>query len=326
MQILKFVILIIFSYFFGNISFARLVSKVNGKDITKSGSGNPGTMNMLRTSGFKAGLITLILDVMKGAIPTFLGLILFIHDTDVMQHIAMFVAGFCVILGHIYPVCYKFKGGKGVACAIGIFLVSNPLWLLFMFVIAFLYLWFFDYGSIASFIIVSAMIIIEGFNPVTSKNIFIPILLFLIFGLIIFAHRQNIYRLLVGKENKANLKKSIRKQVGDKKKQSKELYKQELSIAKTDFSEEKQEFKQIKQNYKNTKQSFARQNVNAKDLNLDFKQSKNEYKIKKARYKQDVSQFKKNFSKEMKKIKTGLSNQEIVKTTLSNIENENKDA
>lgn len=326
MQIFKFVILIIFSYFFGNISFARIVSKFTGKDITKSGSGNPGTMNMLRTNGFKAGFVTLILDVMKGAIPTLLGLLLFINDTNEMQHIAMYVAGFCVILGHIYPVCYKFKGGKGVACAIGIFLVSNPLWLLFMFVIAFLYLWFFDYGSIASFIIVSAMIIIEGFNPVTSKNIIIPILLFLIFALIIFAHRQNIYRLLVGKENKANLKKSIRKQVGNKRKQSKELYKQELSIAKTDFSEDKQEFKQIKQNYKNTKQSFSRQNVNARDLDLDYKQSKNEYKIKKARYKQDVSQFKKNLSKEMKKIKTGLSNQEIVKTTLSNIENDNKDA
>lgn len=321
MQVVKFIILIVFAYFFGNISFARILAKMNKQDITKSGSGNPGTMNMLRTNGFKYGLLTLMLDVFKGALPCLIGVFMFKNDGLVIEKIALFSAGLAVIVGHIYPICYKFKGGKGVACAIGIFLVSNPLWLIVIFAIAFVYLWFFDYGSIASFIVVSTMIIIEGFSKTSQQHILIPCLLFLIFTLIFFAHRANIYRLLVGKENKANLKKSIEKQLGKKKKQDKEIYKQEKSIVKADFIEDKQEYKEIKSYYKNNKQEFREQNVNTNSLNKEFRESKNEYKIKKARYKQDVSQIKKSYSNKVKQMKKGLSNQEIVKTTLSNLPN-----
>lgn len=314
--------LIIFAYFVGNISFARIISRVEHRDITKSGSGNPGTMNMLRTGGVKSGLLTLLSDVFKGALPCLIAYLVFKQNGEVMQLIALYSCGLAVVVGHIYPICYKFKGGKGVACAIGVFLVANPLWLLLMFVVAFVYLWFFDYGSIASFIVISAMVVIEGLKPVTQQNILIPILMFLIFALILFAHRQNIYRLLVGKENKANLKKSIRKQLGKKKKQTKKLYKQEKKIAKIDFEDNKQDFKEIKQNYKNNKQEFIKQNVSTEYLNKEYRQNKNDYNIKKARYKQGVSEIRKSYQNEKRQMKFDLSNQEIVKTTITNISNE----
>ena len=284
------------------------------------GSGNPGTMNMLRTSGFKLGLITLILDVLKGAIPSLIGYLLFKQSGEVTALIALYSCGIATIIGHMFPVIFKFKGGKGVACAIGIFLVVNPIWLLVVFVFAFFYLWYFDYGSVASFLVISTMIIIQGFNEITQQSIVIPILLFIIFTLIFVAHRKNIYRLLVGKESKANLQKSIKKQLGKKKKEQRELYKHEKDIVKTDFKAEQQEFKEIKSNYKNNKIEFKNQNVSTQDLNREFRESKTEYKIKKARYKQGVSNIKDTYSKSKKELKHGLKGDEIVKTTLSNLE------
>ena len=319
MEVFLLIVLILFSYFFGNISFARILSKLKNKDITKMGSGNPGTMNMLRTSGVKAGFVTLILDVFKGAFPCLIAFIVFSQYGAIMQTIALYSCGLAVILGHIYPVCYKFKGGKGVAAGIGVFLVANPLCLLLIMSLAFIYLWFFDYGSIASFIVISTMIIIQGFNPITSQNVAIPILLLLIFSTIFFAHRANIYRLLIGKENKVNLQKSIKKQLGKKKKQSKDLYKQEVYNAKNDFNEEKLEFKEIKQNIKSSKSDFEKLNANTDYLDEEYKAIRSEYKIKKARYKQDISSLRKNYRKEKRQMRKDLSNGEIVKTTITNI-------
>lgn len=317
-------VLIVFAYFFGNISFARIISRFKHKDITKMGSGNPGTMNMLRTSGVKAGALTLLLDVLKGAFPCLIAYIVFAQYGEVMQMIALYSCGLAVIIGHIYPICYKFKGGKGVATGIGVFLVANPLCLVLIMLLAFIYLWVFDYGSIASFIVISTMIIIQGFSPVTSQNIAIPILLLLIFTTIFFAHRSNIYRLLVGKENKVNLQNSIKKQLGNKKKQTKELYKQEIINVKIDFNEEKLEFKETKQNIKQSKNEFNKINADTEYLDEEFKHIKDEYKIKKARYKQDISSLKQSYKNEKKQLKKDLSNNEIVKTTITNIPNKDK--
>lgn len=195
-------LLAICAYLIGNISFAIILSKKKNKDITKMGSGNPGTMNMLRNFGFKTGILTLALDVLKGALPTLVGYL------TLGEH-GLYIAGLAVILGHIYPVFRKFKGGKGVACTLGVFLVANPILTLICFVVAFAYLYFFDYGAIASFIIVTAMTIFEAYNH--AGDFLLSLLIFSIFLIVWIAHRSNITRLLVGKENKANLKKSIKK-------------------------------------------------------------------------------------------------------------------
>jgi glycerol-3-phosphate acyltransferase PlsY len=106
---------------------------------------------------------------------------------------------------------YGFRGGKGVASSLGVFLVANPLATLIVFLVAVVYLWFFEYGSITSFIMISALTILEGLKVATYQNVFITILLFLLFFLTFFAHRNNIFRLLIGKENRVSLKTMLKK-------------------------------------------------------------------------------------------------------------------
>ncbi len=242
--ILKFVLLIICSYFVGNISFARIFSKLKKGDITKSGSGNPGSMNMLRTYGFGMGILTLLCDAIKGAIPALVGLLLFKGYGAADGTIALYSAGIAAILGHNYPVLYKFKGGKGIACSMGVFLVADPMWLGIFFVVAFIYLWIFDYGSLASLTVISALIIIEGLK--NYGNLIISILLMTIYILVLVAHRSNIRKLLVGKENKANLQKSIKKHFNKQKSVAKTEYKQE----KTELLEKKTEIDKLKEDDK----------------------------------------------------------------------------
>lgn len=265
MFILEYALLILFSYFVGNISWARIISKKNNGDITKSGSGNPGTMNMLRTYGAGKAFLTLILDLLKGLIPALTGKLLFKY-TGLNEDIGLYLAGLFAIIGHMYPVIYKFKGGKGVATSLGVFMVANPLWLILAFVVGFFYVWFFDYGSVASLFIVATMSIIQGYQNSakygtgSAELLTINLLIFAIFALIWFAHRKNIVRLLLGKENKANLQNSFKRKL---KKQKKEEVKLEYVEQK---SELKHEFKKLKAEYR--KDVKARR----KELRKQYKQ------------------------------------------------------
>ena len=208
MQIFKYVILIICAYLVGNISFARIISQIKKDDITKHGSGNPGSFNMLRNYGFWLAMLTLLLDALKGAIPALIGFYLFGGATNIPQSIvALYVGGLAVIVGHIYPIFYKFKGGKGVASTVGVFFVANPLWTIIFFVIAFIEVIIFDYGSIASFICITGLLIIELLHY--QGNLTISILIITIFLLVMAAHKKNIARLIAGKEHKAGFKGSI---------------------------------------------------------------------------------------------------------------------
>lgn len=217
MVVLKYVLLIVGSYFIGSINFARLLGRLKKVDITKQGSGNPGTMNMIRNQGLGLGILTLLLDMLKGAIPATCGFYLFggipgaTEAYGAQSMIALYTAGIAAIIGHIWPIYYKFKGGKGVACVLGVFAVANPLAFVIVFVLDIIYLLFFDYGSVFSFIIVTALTVIEAMRPEYRGNLALSLLLFAIFFLIWFAHRQNIFRLLLGRENKANVKASLKK-------------------------------------------------------------------------------------------------------------------
>lgn len=261
---LEYVMLILFSYFVGNISFARLISKKKKGDITKSGSGNPGTMNMLRTYGVKSGALTLIFDALKGVVSSLTGLLLF-KWTGLNSDIGLFVGGLSAIIGHMWPVVYKFKGGKGVATALGVFMVANPLMLIVSFIIGFVYLWFFDYGSVASLFVIAFMSVIQGwqygqiYKTQPQTLLVVNLLIFAIFSLIWFAHRSNIMRLLIGKENKVNLQKSFKSKLSTQKKE--EL----LTEYKEEKSELKNEFKKLKAEYK-------------RDVKAKRKSMKNEYR------------------------------------------------
>lgn len=213
-----YILLFIGAYLVGNISFAIILSRKKNNDITKLGSGNPGSMNMLRNFGFKTGFLTLMLDCLKGATPALVGML------TLGDH-GLYLAGLGVVLGHIYPAVRKFKGGKGVACTLGVFLVANPLITLICFVIAFFYLLFFDYGAIASFIVVTAMTVIEA--NAHAGDLMVSILLFLIFFIVFFSHRKNITRLLIGKENKANLRRALSKLKSKKTHEEKKIAKKQ---------------------------------------------------------------------------------------------------
>ena len=144
------------SYLCGNISFARIISRKLDSDITKLGSGNPGTTNMLRNFGFKIGLINFILDISKGFLPVLATELIF--DNAILTYIA----GVSVIVGHIYPVIYKFKGGKGIATMLGVFFATNWLATTIVVVIAGIAWLLFKYGSMASFICVTVLTVVEG--------------------------------------------------------------------------------------------------------------------------------------------------------------------
>ena len=216
MRYLYYIILGVVSYLIGNISSARIVAKHNHGDITKHGSGNPGTLNTWRAFGFWAGVITFLLDMLKGVITTLAALLIFKHVPNCSPEIAVYVAGFSVVLGHIFPVIFKFKGGKGIATSVGVFLIINWWVALIAFVVMVVGMLFVKYASIFTIGFVVAMSIVEIClcNPANWVNyIFISGIL----ALVLFAHRSNIKKLLTGKENKTELMKML-KGLGKKKK------------------------------------------------------------------------------------------------------------
>lgn len=124
----KYILAFLIGYVFGNINFARIISRFLKKDITKEGSGNPGSMNMLRTFGFKVGVLNLFLDALKASISALIGLYIFGGDVNSVTGITgVYVAGLGAVVGHIFPIIYKFKGGKGVACILGVYAVATRM-------------------------------------------------------------------------------------------------------------------------------------------------------------------------------------------------------
>jgi len=214
MTYLYYIILGVLSYAFGNITWARVVSKFRHGDITASGSGNPGTLNTWRTFGFWPGVITFLLDFLKGVIPTLIAY-LTANSFGCNPEIALYVAGACAIFGHIFPIVFKFKGGKGIATAIGVFLVSNWTVALIVFAIMLLGMLFVKYASIFTigFVVVLSVVEILICSPLNWVNyMFISAILMLV----LLAHRSNIKKLIDGKENKTELLKMI-KNLGKKK-------------------------------------------------------------------------------------------------------------
>ena len=113
------------AYFIGSVNFAVIISKKLGKDVRDFGSGNAGGTNMIRCFGKKIGIITMLLDGLKSAVACIIGLLIY-GVTGAL------VAGFFCIIGHAYPVYFKFRGGKGVACMAAMVLITSPFVFLIM--------------------------------------------------------------------------------------------------------------------------------------------------------------------------------------------------
>lgn len=200
MVVIEFVLLALIGYFVGNFNIAIFISKKLNNDITKVGSGNPGSMNMLRNFGIKYGMITLIFDMLKGIIPSLLGLLL-------LGEVGLYVGGVAVVFGHIFPVFHNFKGGKGVASTTGVMLVANPILTFILFALMMYSIYLFKYGSLSTLLYILIITVTE-ICLVQSANWVNYILISIIFMLVYFAHRSNIKRLLTGKEVKTEFKKN----------------------------------------------------------------------------------------------------------------------
>jgi glycerol-3-phosphate acyltransferase PlsY len=170
-----------------------LLGKALGVDIRKTGSGNIGATNVYRTVGRSVGVITLAGDCLKGLIPVLAARWLELPD------IWIAAAGITAFLGHLFSVFLCFKGGKGVATALGVFLGVSPLSLLFAFGVFALVLWKWRFVSLAS---ISAAAVMPLFIAAIDRRPLIISMTVLIAGLIIWKHRENIGRLKAGTENR----------------------------------------------------------------------------------------------------------------------------
>lgn len=209
---LKILITSVVSYLIGNVNFAIILSRLKHGDIRKSGSGNPGTMNIVRTYGKIVGVFCLVLDAFKAAVPAFFAWRWFAGDWCVMDDkLGLYVAGLAVVVGHIFPVFLKFKGGKGIACIIGVSLVSQPIVTLIAFAVGLLFIIIVKIGAMGSFIMIFTPSIYEvatlgGSDPAVSGIIFAMV------ALAILAHHANIVRLFSGTENLTVLFKKKKKE------------------------------------------------------------------------------------------------------------------
>lgn len=189
------------AYLIGSINPAIIFSKVlYHEDIRSYGSGNAGTTNTLRTYGKKMAILIFSLDLLKAALAVAIGSFL------LTRNIGGAVSALFVILGHMFPIYYKFKGGKGVACAAMCILLLSPVTFLILVTLFIVIVACFRYISLGS--IMCAMLFPFLNHVFYPLNGWITLSAFCIGALIVFMHRQNIGRLMEGKESKLSFKKT----------------------------------------------------------------------------------------------------------------------
>jgi len=184
---------ILLAYLIGSIPVGVLLSRLKGVDPRKTGSGNIGATNVIRAAGKALGILTLLGDIGKGFFPT----LFTIYYNE--PHLLVVSTGLATFLGHLFPVYLKFKGGKGVATALGVYLAISPLAIIINALIFILVLLKWRYVSVGS-------LVAAGCMPLTLYLLNIPhpyiYLSFIISGLIYIRHGDNIKRLIKGTERK----------------------------------------------------------------------------------------------------------------------------
>ena len=209
-----YIIVAVIAYLIGSINFSIIISKkMAGFDIREKGSGNAGTTNMLRAIGKKAAAITLICDILKGVVSIFIAFLAGKIIKNLDNALLVQLAGIFVIIGHTFPVFFKFKGGKGIATALGVLLMINwqigLICLIFALVLMALTKMV-SVGSIAAAILFPILVafIDQNYIVQTSNSNWSYLVFSIIVALlVIFNHRANVQRILNGTENRLSFKK-----------------------------------------------------------------------------------------------------------------------
>ena len=208
MSVVYSVLAVLAAYLLGSLSFAVIVSRAMGlNDPRTYGSKNPGATNVLRSGSKAAAVVTLLLDAVKGWLPVVL--VRWFGEPWGLGDFTLALVGLAAFLGHLWPVFFRFEGGKGVATALGVLLgVSGWLGLatlLTWIIIAF----FFRYSSLASLVaaVFAPFFYLLGSGVVWYSDARLGVAMVVMAGLLAWRHKENIQRLLQGKESRLGSKK-----------------------------------------------------------------------------------------------------------------------
>jgi glycerol-3-phosphate acyltransferase PlsY len=196
-------VFVVFAYLLGSVSFAVLMSKAFGlADPRSYGSGNPGATNVLRSGKKAAAALTLLGDAAKGWLAVFLAIHFAPHDGQGLLIVAL--VALAVFLGHVFPVFLKFKGGKGVATALGV-LLALSVWM----GVGVLVIWLFvavvfRYSSLAALVAAIAAPVLAMLLRLPQELVLATVIMSM---LLIWRHKSNIQNLMTGRETKIGKKK-----------------------------------------------------------------------------------------------------------------------
>ena len=201
-----YTIISLLAYFIGSVSFSVIFSrKFAGFDVREKGSGNAGTTNVLRTAGTKLAVLTLLCDILKGVIAILIAFIASKIWKDIDGTLLKYLAGFFAILGHTFPIFFEFRGGKGVATALGVLITLNWKIGLICLIFAVIIIAFTKMVSVGSILAAVLYPILTIFmSDFKFSTVLVSIFIAL---LVIFNHRENLKRIKNGTENKLSFKK-----------------------------------------------------------------------------------------------------------------------
>ena len=201
---------VVLAYLLGSLSFAVIVSKFMGLSDPRSyGSKNPGATNVLRSGNKKAAVLTLLFDAVKGCVPVAV-LLQYGAAYGLTEGVAA-AAGLAAFLGHLYPVFFKFEGGKGVATALGVLMGISPLLGLAVAITWLGIAWYSRYSSLSDLlaaVLAPVYYAMAADGPLWDFNGAIFGMLCVMGILLVWRHRDNVNRLLAGTETKLGAKKS----------------------------------------------------------------------------------------------------------------------
>lgn len=203
---LLYLLTAVVAYLLGSISFSIIISKLFHKtDIRAHGSHNAGGTNAFRVFGPVSGIVVIIGDILKGVLAVYLGKYIFFGQENMLGAL---IAGAFAIMGHVFPIFFRFKGGKGVATAAGLLLIIDYRIFIAAVLVFTVMLLIFRYVSLASISAAVSYPFITFFYNRAEEDVLLMTLMALFTGaFVVFTHRANIARLISGSESKIGRKK-----------------------------------------------------------------------------------------------------------------------